>query len=200
MLIYLNMRDSSKVHLAILNDKYPELSCALTELKEILHKNGLGRYQTRTILLKEYPQLCSILDELRTQCKQNGISYKQLAEFLGLPTDFFSLQQISFKGRSSSLKIQHEIGEKRTTKAGYIQVYVGKDYPGAPQNGWILEHRKVMQETIGRILKDFEFVHHRDRVKSHNVSENLEILTSADHPTCMKCPYFLELQELKSKM
>lgn len=194
------MRDSSKVHLAILNDKYPELSNTLTEFKEILHNYGGRRNQSPSFLIKQCPEVAALLEILRLECKNSGISLKELAQFLTLPEDFFRLSKQPHKSYPSPFKIHHEVGEKRTTKAGYIEVYVGATYPGAPKTGWMLEHRKVMQETIGRVLKDFEFVHHRDRVKSHNVPDNLEVLTSADHPTCMKCPYFLELQELKSKM
>lgn len=59
--------------------------------------------------------------------------------------------------------------------SGYVMVYAGKDYPGANRHGNVLEHRKVMQDHLGRPLADHENVHHRDGDKADNRLENLEL-------------------------
>jgi hypothetical protein len=66
---------------------------------------------------------------------------------------------------------------KRTNAAGYVLVYVGHDYPGATKTGHIFEHRKVMQDLLGRALLPAENVHHKNGIKDDNRPENLELWT-----------------------
>jgi len=66
--------------------------------------------------------------------------------------------------------------------SGYIVVGVPADYPGAKKNGaygQILEHRKVMQEVIGRPLIGAENVHHINGVRTDNRPENLELWSNS---------------------
>jgi hypothetical protein len=66
-------------------------------------------------------------------------------------------------------------GHKQINSNGYVIVYVGVGYPGAGKQGQILEHRKVMQEFLGRPLTAAENVHHRNGDKQDNRLENLEL-------------------------
>ena len=72
---------------------------------------------------------------------------------------------------------------------GYVWRNVPCDYPGAfnrdgRKNGWILDHRYVMQEhllkTEGRLLDPRERVHHKNGRRDDNRLENLELWT-LDH-------------------
>jgi hypothetical protein len=45
----------------------------------------------------------------------------------------------------------------------------------------VLQHREVMEEHIGRQLKSWEVVHHKDEDKRNNSLENREITTRYDH-------------------
>lgn len=70
-------------------------------------------------------------------------------------------------------------GPRRIPATGYVLVYVGKDQPGATKSGHILEHRKVMQEMLGRPLLASENVHHVNGQRDDNRPENLELWSTS---------------------
>ncbi len=60
-------------------------------------------------------------------------------------------------------------------------VYVGVSHPSAYKSGQILEHRFVMEQTIGRYLLPWETVHHLNGKRDDNRPENLELWVTR-HP------------------
>lgn len=75
----------------------------------------------------------------------------------------------------------HALAEpiRQTTSSGYIKVFVGAGYPGSTGHGHIYEHRKVMQDNIGRALLKHENVHHVNGDRTDNRLENLELWSSS---------------------
>lgn len=71
-------------------------------------------------------------------------------------------------------------GKKVEQGDGYMLVYC-PEYPSAKPNGYVLEHRLVMANYLGRPLKQEEHVHHINGNKKDNRIENLEIVSNAEH-------------------
>jgi HNH endonuclease len=64
---------------------------------------------------------------------------------------------------------------------GYIKI-MKPDHPYADGNGYVLEHRYVMEQKIGRILRPEQVVDHIDRNRSNNHPDNLALHeTRAQH-------------------
>lgn len=71
-------------------------------------------------------------------------------------------------------------GGRRISNYGYVLIFA-PDHPNSRPDGYVLEHRLVMSEVLGRPLTNAEIVHHKDENKQNNAIENLEILTLSEH-------------------
>jgi len=79
-------------------------------------------------------------------------------------------------------------GGKRKDKFGYIQIWK-PEHPNAKLKGYIHEHRLKMSKKLGRPLKSYEFVHHKNGIKDDNRLSNLELLTKKVHRGKVECPH-----------
>lgn len=55
------------------------------------------------------------------------------------------------------------------------------DHPNATKNGYVLEHRIVMENHLQRLLTKGEVVHHINENKKDNRLDNLEVMYTKDH-------------------
>jgi hypothetical protein len=69
-------------------------------------------------------------------------------------------------------------GGKWKTTQGYVKVLVPEGTPGRNKSRYILEHRLVMQNHLGRELFPGETVHHINGIRDDNRIENLELWVS----------------------
>ena len=65
--------------------------------------------------------------------------------------------------------------KKRITKQGYRQVYIKEIQK------YVMEHRLVIENHLGRPLEVGEYVHHKDENKLNNTISNLEIIDKRKH-------------------
>ena len=89
--------------------------------------------------------------------------------------------------------------EKVVKKGDYLYAVV-KPHPRATKHGYVLLHRIVMENHLGRLLERNEVVHHKDENKKNNNISNLELTTVVDHASdhglkhgkqiaILKCPF-----------
>lgn len=70
-------------------------------------------------------------------------------------------------------------GDRIRTPNGYILVFC-PDSPMARNGGYVLEHRLVMAQHLGRPLTAEEVVHHKDEIHHHNRIDNLRLFANND--------------------
>ena len=80
---------------------------------------------------------------------------------------------------------------------GYVMVKM-PSHPSAKKNGYVLEHRLIMEQKLGRLLEPHETVHHRDGNRQNNDPANLELWVGrhgkgASAPHCATCQCFVEI-------
>jgi hypothetical protein len=71
-------------------------------------------------------------------------------------------------------------GGRTQTRRGYILRWA-PSHPFANANGFVYEHRLVMEQHIGRYLTANEVVHHQNETKNDNRIENLQLTTASNH-------------------
>ena len=73
-------------------------------------------------------------------------------------------------------------GGRTTHSKGYIYTYDPNHFETGTHK-YILEHRKVMADFLGRSLLSQEDVHHKNGNKKDNRVENLVVLSKREHTT-----------------
>lgn len=69
---------------------------------------------------------------------------------------------------------------RKMNSNGYIKLWK-PDNPMADKRGEVYEHRFIMSQILGRPLKNWEHVHHKDNNRANNSPENLELVTTQEN-------------------
>ncbi len=77
---------------------------------------------------------------------------------------------------------------RRVCKRGYIKI-LDLGHPSADRDGYVFEHRLVMEKVLGRNLSKNEWVHHKNQIKDDNRPKNLMIVLNKIHHGKVDCPH-----------
>lgn len=109
----------------------------------------------------------------------------------------------ALRGRKFSLKTRRKISKANRGKYvreknpnwkggrtqdgdGYVHIR-RPNHPYAAKNGYILEHRLVVERALGRYLIPGELVHHINGIRDDNRLENLELVDHHRRQICPQC-------------
>jgi len=107
------------------------------------------------------------------RCSQTTVR-RRLAARAGLRS-----RGASTKNRKGKCAPRWSGGRPRTVQ-GYVMVHA-PSHPMASKAGYVLEHRLVASEHLGRTLGRKEEVHHLNGIKDDNRWENLVVVQSGKH-------------------
>ena len=63
---------------------------------------------------------------------------------------------------------------------GYVLIY-SPNHPNKDKQGYVREHRLVVEREIGRYLMKDEVIHHKNGLKNDNRLLNLEVISNQEH-------------------
>ena len=70
---------------------------------------------------------------------------------------------------------------RKVVKKGKYLYAIVPEHPKTTRNNYVLHHRVIMENFLGRVLKPNEIVHHIDENKHNNDILNLELMTKREH-------------------
>ena len=154
---------------------------SLSMVHYILHKNDIP---TPRIGRRHNPYAaCDVNAALVLKMCEEGASLNEMAQAVGTKgmevKKFLRRQGVTKEFPREKTGEKHYAWVGRTVdKDGYVLVHV-KGHPNARKHcNWILEHRLVMEEHLGRYLLPDEVVHHRNGRKDDNRLINLQLFQS----------------------
>lgn len=83
-------------------------------------------------------------------------------------------QRIKKYGDPTIVKTKGPVTGRTRAVDGYV-LLKKRGHPNANTDGWVLEHRFVLAEHLGRPLRKDEHVHHKNGVRDDNRVENLAL-------------------------
>lgn len=154
----------------------------------------------------KWPQLSDkswLMEQLKTK------SYQQIADELGTTRGNISdrvrrfgiqkkiseaisegIKKVYPDGRRGPLAANWQGGRRRSNHGarsdGKLKEYIylhRPNHPNCTKDGYVMEHRLVMEESVGRFLRWDEVVHHKNGDTLDNRIDNLQLCTRGEHTT-----------------
>ena len=87
---------------------------------------------------------------------------------------------LKFNGPRTGERGTNWRGGRAKAGKGYVML-VAEGHPYATKDGYVMEHRLVMEKELGRYLMPNEIVHHKNGDRQLNTPENLVVTTRKEH-------------------
>lgn len=158
--------------------KRPDLKkIDLTKFKELFYDKKLSISEIANYFGVSFSGVSSF--RIRNSLPTRGWSKHP---FLGKKHTEHSRHKIScsLKGKTSGNKNGRWCGDKRLNYHGYVLIRK-PSHPLSDCNGWVREHRLVMEEHLGRLLQRHENIHHINGNKADNRLDNLVVCSNSEH-------------------
>lgn len=117
--------------------------------------------------------------EVTRSCKVCGATFS--AKRVHVERGHAQYCSVACMGRGKVVPVDsRKSGTRSLTVNGYVRISM-PTHPQAMSNGYVLEHRLVMEGHLGRLLHSDEVVHHIDGNKSNNDIANLRVMSQPEH-------------------
>ena len=185
--------DPNIVHPRGRRPRQPEIPCTVEGCDRLAEARGwCGMHYMRWRTHGDPKKTVKVFDRpADAPCEADGCSNPSKPKLRGMCRD----HHLDARHRGDVAYHQSARPLRKQIRGGYIVVWL-PTHPNAQREGYILEHRLVMSEKLGRPLLPSEIVHHRNGIRDDNRPENLELFTSQTHPpghdiVCPNCGYDL---------
>lgn len=156
--------DKFGIKIKIRKSKYPELNNKEWLIKEYVDK----KKSIRQIAI----DINATVGAVNSAIRWLGIETRKSREAYDLkyPNGRFGENAANWRG-----------GRRKTGKGGRYMTIYKPEHPHASYDGYVMEHRLVMEKKIGRFLTEEEIIHHLDGNGQNNDILNLQLTSKKEH-------------------
>lgn len=157
----------------------------MTEIGEMKHGKEIGYKENHKYIWSKC-EICGKERWVQERHISRGINHRCIkCNWIGLHHSIETKIKMSNDRKGKNAGIYNPTWKGgRVRSMGYIAVKIYKDnffFPMADKAGYVMEHRLVMAQHLGRCLQTFELIHHKNRDKRDNRIENLELSDRGEH-------------------
>lgn len=140
--------------------------------------HGNQNYKDRDWLYQEYVIKNTSISKIAAQCRCHGTTISRYVKKYGFPLRKNTWTKNGMWGKKGKDNPNWNGGVYN--KQGYIYLQ-RPNHPFRQVNGYVAEHRLIMEKYLGRYLTPNEKVHHINGIKDDNRIENLALIDSSNH-------------------